>query len=476
MLLALSDGESFVASWYGALKVGGVAAELYTFLTPQEYRHYLDYSEARVAIVDAGTLEAFREVAGDAPVEKLLVVGVPEEELGGGEASFERLVADMPDQLDPVTTDPDAIAIWKFTTGTTGRPKAAVHRARDPLVSFDCYARQVVGYRDDDVVLPIPKLFFGYARDMTALFSFGVGAAGVVFPDRATPERIFELIERHRPTLLVQVPTMMNAMASTPEAADHDLSCVRLCVSSGESLPLEVHRKWMEAFGVEVLEGIGSSEAYHIFISNRPGAARPGSAGQVVPGYEAKIVDSEGGELPAGEPGDLWVAGDSTALMYWGDEERSARTFDGPWIRTGDVFACDANGYFTYRGRADDLLKVGGIWVAPAEIEQCLLEHPAVRECAVVGCERQGLTYALASVVPEGGEPGEKLAGELQEFVRERLSPHKSPREVQFLDELPRTATGKIDRKRLRAVGEGEPRRAVAHASGRGPELESARG
>lgn len=466
VLLALGDGAEFVASWYAALKIGAVVAEVYTFLKPKDYSYYLDYTEARVAIVDATTLGAFREIVpGCTTLESLLVVGVGEEELRAGETAFEPLVSAASAELDPATTDADAVAIWKFTTGTTGAPKAAVHRARDPYVSFRCYACGVLGYREDDVVLPIPKLFFGYARDLATLYSFGVGAAGVVFRERTTPERIFTLIDRHRPTVLVQVPTMMNAMASHPDADRHDLGSVRLCISSGEALPREVHRRWLDAFGGEVLEGIGSSEAYHIFISNRPGAVRPGSAGQIVPGYEAKLVDSEGRELPPGEPGELLVAGDTTALMYWGDEEKSRHTFDGPWIHTGDVFERDEAGYYTYHGRGDDLLKVGGIWVAPAEIESCLVEHPKVRECAVVGYEVDGLVYPRAWVVLGEGSGGEETADELKEFVRERLSPHKYPREIRFREELPRTATGKIDRKPLRAAGErsGE-REAVGHA------------
>jgi benzoate-CoA ligase family protein len=457
VLLALGDGAEFVASWYAALKIGAVVAEVYTFLRPKDYGYFLGYTEARVAIVDRTTLEAFREVAPQCPsLDCVLVVGVPAEELREGEVAFDALLTTASAELEPATTDPDALAIWKFTTGTTGAPKAAVHRARDPYVSFQCYARGVLDLREDDLVLPIPKLFFGYARDLTALFNFGVGAAGIAFPERTTPERLFTLIERHRPTVLVQVPTMMNEMSSHPEAWRHDLGSLRICVSSGEALPVEVHRRWLEVFGGEVLEGIGSSEAYHIFISHRPGRVRAGSAGLIVPGYEAKIVDDDGGELGPNEPGELWVAGDSIAVGYWGDEEKSRRTFDGPWIHTGDIFERDGEGYFTYRGRGDDLLKVGGIWVAPAEIENCLIEHPAVREAAVVGYEMEGLTYPRAWVVLRKGTGDETTAHELTDFVRERLSPHKYPRDIRFLEELPRTATGKVDRKPLRMAGPGD--------------------
>jgi benzoate-CoA ligase family protein len=454
VLIALSDGIEFVATWYAVLKIGAVVADVYTFLQPKDYAYYLRYSRAEVAVVDGVTLEPVRAAASEAPsLRRLLVAGVPEDRLEEHEASFEGLAAQAPDALDPEPTSKDDIAIWKFTTGTSGAPKAAVHCAHDPLISFDHYARGVLGYREDDVVLPVPKLFFGYARDATTLFTFGVGATGVVFPERSTAARMFELIERHRPTIVVQVPTMMNAMLAEPDAGLRDLSSVRFCISSGEALPEELQRRWNERFGVEVLDGVGSSEAYHIYISNRPGSVRPGSAGQVVPGYEARIVDGDGHDCPDGEAGELWISGESAALMYWNDHEKSKRTFAGDLIRTGDLFARDGDGYFWYRGRADDLLKVGGIWVAPLEIENCLLGHEAVAECAVVGYEQDGLMLPRAYVVPHPGEePAGELAARLQEYVRSRLSPHKYPRDVRFVPELPKTATGKLDRRALRAL------------------------
>lgn len=400
VLIALSDGLEFVASWYAVLKIGAVVAEVYTFLQPKDYAYYLEYTRAGVVLVDRQTLAPVREAAaGSRHVRRLLVAGVPEEELGPGEESLDMLAASAPDELEPEPTTRDDVAIWKFTTGSTGAPKAAVHAVHDPVVSFECYARAVVGYREDDRVLPVPKLFFGYGRDATALFTFGVGAAGIVFPERSTPERLFELIARHRPTILVQVPTMMRAMVAHPSAGEQDLSCLRLCISSGEALPPDIHRRWEERFGLEVLEGVGSSEAYHIYLSNRPGAARPGSAGQVVPGYDATLVDAGGSEVADGEPGELWVRGESVALLYWNDHPRSKRTFAGDLVRTGDLFERDADGYFWYRGRADDLLKVRGIWVAPMEIESCLLEHPAVSECAVIGVEDEGGLTDRKSVV-----------------------------------------------------------------------------
>jgi benzoate-CoA ligase family protein len=441
VLLALGDGVEFVATWYAAQKIGAVTAEVYTFLPAKDLPYYLEYTRAGV--------------------------GVPDEQLRDGEASFGALVARAPAALDPAPTTPDDIAIWKFTTGSTGTPKACVHRMETPLRSFEHYAQGVLGMHEDDVVLPVPKLFFGYARDLAALYPFGVGAAGVVFSERTTAERIFELVARHRPSILVNVPTMMRAMLEVTSAGhpdprsdeeprrpassnspEHDLSCLRLCTSAGEALPEELHRRWLDTFGVEVLDGIGSSEAYHIYISNRPGAARPGTLGQVVPGYSARVVDEAGRELADGETGRLWVQGDTTALMYWNAREKSLDTYAGDVVMSGDLFARDGDGYFRYRGRADDLLKVGGIWVAPQEIERCLAGHPDVAECAVVGYQEDGLQKPRAFVVLHVGAPADAAA--LQAHVKATLSPHKYPRDVRFLDELPRTGAGKIDRRALR--------------------------
>jgi benzoate-CoA ligase family protein len=452
VLLVLADSVEFVAVWYGTQKIGAVTAEAYTFLQPKDYAYYLDYTRASVVVADATTLERVREAAVSSRwLRRVLVVGA-DVELQAGEASFDALAADAADELEPAPTTRDDIAIWKFTTGSTGLPKAAVHPAHSALLSFDWYARGVLDLKEDDLVLPVPKLFFGYARDLTALYPFGVGAAGIVFPERTTPERIFELIAQHHPSILVQVPTMMAAMSAHPEAAGQDLSCLRLCTSAGEALPRELYERWRAAFGVEVLDGIGSSEAYHIYISNRPGRVRPGSVGEVVPGYSARVIDEEGQEVPDGEVGTLWIEGDTAALLYWNEHEKTKQTFHGDSVNTGDLFVRDSEGFYWYRGRSDELIKVGGIWVVPAEIEQCLITHADVVECAVVGYEEEGLTLSRAHVVLRAGVAGsEELARALQDHVRVRLSPHKYPRDVRFVAELPKTPSGKIDRLALRA-------------------------
>ena len=460
MLLALGDGIEFVAAWYAVIKIGGVSAEAYTFLQPKDYAYYINYTGARVVVTDAATLGGIRSASGDCPALRHIVIAggsdAPPAQLDAAtgarvvqEHQLSSLMRGAPDDLDAADTSKDDVALWKFTTGSTGAPKAAVHAHYHPVINYHAYALGVLGLRDNDVVLPVPKLFFGYARDLTTLYPFGVGAAGIVFPDRSTPERIFALVARHRPTILVQVPTMLHAMAGHPGARSHDLSSVRVCTSAGEALPTEIYQQWKGAYGVEVLDGIGSSEMYHIYISNRPGQVRPGSVGTLVPGYEARVADPDGRTLEPGAVGELWVGGESAALMYWNEPEKSRETFHGRWVRTGDLFRQDAGGNFWYQGRADDLLKVGGIWVAPLEIENCLLEHDAVMECAVAGFEQNGLILPRAHVVVRDGTGSPDLASELQAFVRARLSPHKYPRDVRFLDRLPRTPTGKIDRKAL---------------------------
>jgi benzoate-CoA ligase family protein len=455
VLLTLSDGVEFVASWYAVLKIGAVTAEAYTFLQAKDFAYYLDYTRARVVIADATTLDRLREAAqGSRWPHTLLVVGVDEADLQDGELSFDRLVAEAPGTLAAAPTLRDDIAIWKFTTGTTGSPKAAVHPHAAPRLSFDWYGRGVLGLRPDDVVLPVPKLFFGYARDLTTLFPFGVGGAGIVFPERATARRIFDLVERHRPTILATVPTMMRQMLGTEGAAGRDLGSLRFCTSAGEALPAPLLQQWLAAFGVEVLDGLGSSEAYHVYISQRPGEMRPGTIGRLVPGYAARLLDADGVEAPPGTAGELWLQGATAAMMYWGDRPKSFSTFQGDVVRTGDLLACDEDGFYSYHGRADSLLKVGGIWVAPAEVEQCLIAHAAVAECAVAGVERDGLVLTCAYVVAAPPEAaGEALADELRAHVKAALSPHKYPREIVFLDSLPKTASGKIDRSALRGRG-----------------------
>ena len=449
VLLILSDSLDFVAAWYAAQKVGAVTAEAYTFLPAKDYAYYIGYTDAAVVIADAGTLPRVREALELSDAQPLLLVaGAGAPGLRSGERSLAELVAGAAETLAPAATAADDVAIWKFTTGSTGHPKACVHPAHSAVASYEHYARGVLDISAHDVVLPVPKLFFGYARDLTALFPFGAGGSGIVFPERSTPERIFELVARHRPTILVTVPTMMQAMLDHPAAAEQDLSCLRLCTSAGEALPASLHRRWLDRFGIPVMDGMGSSEAYHIFISGRPGRVRIGSMGEAVPGYAIEVVDDDGDRVGDGVIGRIRVRGDTIARMYWQEPEKTAQTFAPGSVLTADLAERDGDGYFWYRGRADDLLKVGGIWVAPTEVEACLADHPAISEVAVIGVERDGLTRIRAYVVPRTG--AHPQPDELRIHVRNALSGHKVPHEIVVIDALPRTGSGKVDRRALR--------------------------
>jgi benzoate-CoA ligase family protein len=307
-----------------------------------------------------------------------------------------------------------------------------------------------MGLREDDLTVSVPKLFFGYATGTNLLFPFAVGGATALFSERSEPATLFDVIERYKPTILTSVPTMINGMLNHPGGSGRDLSSLRLCLSAGEALPPELYRRWMEVFGVEILDGIGSAEMFHIYISNSPGAVVPGSLGRLVPGYEARIVDAEGQDVPPGEAGTLWIKGESAAILYWQAHEKSKEVLRGDWVVTGDHMRRDERDIFWYEGRTDDMLKVSGIFVSPYEVENCLLQHARVAECAVIGYkDRDGLTKSKAFVVPRNGDGDTNLARELQDFVKTRLAPFKYPRIVEFVSSLPKNDRGKIDRRRL---------------------------
>ncbi len=451
VLLVLPDSPEFAATWFGALKAGAVFAMANTLHPAEDYLYYLDYTKAPVAVVHASILDKFGPAAAEAKhLKAVLVVGAGSD--SGRHLDFDRAVGRQSGRSAPAGTTADDLAGWLFTSGSTGRPKAAVHAHGDFLYNIERYALQVVRYNEDDLTVSVPKLFFGYATGTNLMFPFAAGGATALFAERSTPERMFDVIERWRPTVLTSVPTTINGMLSLPGCERRDLESLRVCLSAGEALPPELYRRWVDTFGVEILDGIGSAEMFHIYVSNRFGAVRPGSLGTLVPGYDARIVGPEGTDLPAGEQGTLWIRGGSTALCYWGDREKSRATFLGDWCVTGDQFTRDAEGYFSYGGRTDDMLKVSGIFVSPLEIEDCLTGHPAVREACVTGAEDEGgLTKPKAWIaLRESHEGSETLARELQEHVKARLSPYKYPRWVEFVAELPRTDRGKIDRRRLR--------------------------
>ncbi|HUP00955.1 MAG TPA: benzoate-CoA ligase family protein [Gemmatimonadota bacterium] len=446
VIVALPDGPEFVAALFGALKIGGVVVMVNPDQKPGAIAALLDYTRAVAAVVHRETAATIHAAAGGPRfLERVLTVG---------EEGFEARLARTPDRLDNFPTHRDDGAIWLFSGGTTGAPKAVVQTHASYANTTECYARGVLQIGADDVTISVPKLYFGYATGSNLLFPFSVAGSTVLFPEAATAEVLFEKIRRYRPTILVNVPKMVHQMVDHPAAAEQDLSCLRLATSAGEALPVELHRRWDETFGVDLLDGLGTAEMWHIFLSNRPGQVRRGTLGTVVPGFEVRVRDEEGRELPDGEVGMLWVKGNSRAIGYWQRMEETKQAFRGEWYVSGDMIVKDPDGTFTYCGRADDMLKVSGKWLAPREVENCLLQHPAVEEAAVVGVQDEtGLVKPWAFVVLDQGGPCG--GGELQSFVRDRLEPYKSPRGVVFLDALPRTHLGKVDRGRLRRYPRG---------------------
>ena len=443
VMIALPDGPEFVAALFGTLKIGAVVVMVNPQLAADAIAYLYGYTGASVAVIHRDSAAAFQEAAatvGAPRLKGLVVVGDP--------ALDARLAAESP-ALDTADTHKDDAAIWLFSGGTTGQPKAVVQTHASFANTTVCYGQGVLGLTERDVTLAVPKLFFGYATGSNLFFPFSVGAQVALFPEKCTAETVFDRIARFKPTVLINVPTMINQMVSHPNAARQDLSGIRACTSAGEALPVELHERWMKAFGVELLDGLGTAEMWHIFISNQPGAVRPGTIGTVVPGFEVKVADDAGAPVPDGDVGLLWVRGGSRAIGYWQQMEKTQAAFRGDWYVSGDLVRRDADGYFTYCGRADDLLKVSGKWLAPQEVESCLLQHPLVKEVAVVGVvDGNGLTKPHAFVVAAERRAG--LAEELKAFARERLEAYKHPREVVFLEVLPRTHLGKVDRGKLR--------------------------
>ncbi len=452
-LVCLPDGPDFAFAWFGGIAAGAAGAMVNPLLPPKDYAYYLEYTEARVLVLHASLLGKLDEVLKQARhLKAVLVSGGPagrHTDFGDARARAKPLPETHPSQAE----DP---ALWLFTSGSTGEPKAAVHRHRDFAFNTEVFAKRTIGMRKEDRTLSVPKLFFGYATGTNLMFPFSVGATTCLFPERATAEELYRQIARFKPTVLTTVPTMINAMLQAPEAATADLSGIRFAFSAGEALPPELYHRWKTRFGTELYDGIGSAEMFHIYISNRPGDVRPGSLGKLVEGYQARILSPEGRPLPDGETGALWIGGPTAAIEYWRAPERSAEVFhhtpEGSWVNTGDQFRRDAEGTFWYAGRADDMLKVGGVWVAPAEIENCLLQHPAVAEAAVVGYAEEGLVKPRAHLVLKPGRQGSPaLAAEIQDFVKRTLAPYKYPREVVFRESLPKNDRGKLDRKALKA-------------------------
>ena len=441
VMIALPDVPEFVGAFFGVLKIGGVVVMVNPGLGPDALGALMEYARAAAVLVHFEQATTFREaMAGLDDPPCLLVLG---------ESSLDGPLAAASEEAENYTTHRDDAAIWLFSGGTTGAPKAVVQTHTSFANTTECYGKGVLGLTPDDVTLSVPMLYFGYATGSTLLFPFSVGASCVLFPQRCTAEELFRQIARHRPTVLINVPTMINHMVSHPEVASQDLSCLRICTSAGEALPVDLHDRWNEAFGVDLLDGLGTAEMWHIFISNRPGDVHPGTLGKVVPGFDVKVCDDDGNELPAGDVGWMWVRGNSRAIGYWQNSEKTQDAFRGEWYASSDMVVRDENGIYTYCGRGDDMLKVSGKWLSPGEVENCLIQHPAVIEVAVVGVtDANGLTKPHAFVVAPVA--GDGLEEELKVFVKARLAPYKYPRRVVFMDDLPRTHLGKVDRGKLK--------------------------
>src|SRR5688572_15258493 len=462
ILIILPDCPQFVWTWFGAARIGAVITMVNPMLPADDYSYYLEYTRARVAVIHHSLLKTFAEASeGSQYLRAVLVAGgTPEDnediDFHTGSAlwfSLSEVIEAASDECTPADTHRDDIAIWLFTSGSTGHPKGAVHLQHDLPFNTEVYAKRTVGVNENDLTVSVPKLFFGYATGTNLLFPFAVGGATALFEERSTPEKIFEVIERYRPTILTTVPTMINGMLNYESAKSRDLSSLRFCYSAGEALPVELYERWLQTVGVEIYDGIGSAEMFHIYITNRPGDVKPGSLGRIVEGYEALIVDAEGKQVATGEMGTLRIKGDSAALCYWNSHEKSKQTFAGDWCTTGDQFHVDESGYYWYHGRTDDMLKVSGVYVAPGEIENCLLQHEAVFECAVIGHDAgDGLVKPKAFIVLQAGyESDAALEDEIKTFVKSKLAMYKYPRWIEFVASMPKNDRGKIDRKSLKS-------------------------
>jgi len=455
VLIVLPDSAEFIAAFFGTAKIGAIAVPVNPFAKSADYIHYLGNCEPRAALVHSVALAEFLPATGVLPQVSIVVQGEEESDLHGvSAAKWSTWIKTASEELVAAESLPEDPAFMLYTSGSGGAPKAAVHRHADMLFASRNYGQSVLGLRPDDLTFSASKLFFAYGLGNGMYFPLSVGARTLLNPERTSVAQVVKLVNQHRPTVFFAVPTFYAAILREAERSGSavDFSSVRLCVSAGETLPAEIFNAWKQRFKIDILDGIGSTEMLHIFLSSVPGKCRPGSCGFPVPGYEVKIVGESDEQVPRNEIGNLLVRGPSAFTEYWRIPELTAQTKRGAWVVTGDKFLCDSDGYYHYCGRADDMLKVAGMWVSPVEVENALLGHPDIGEAAVVGAtDERGLSYSVAHVVLRGNARGsEKLASEICEHVKARLVSYKVPREVRFCSELPKTVTGKLQRFKLR--------------------------
>jgi benzoate-CoA ligase len=454
VLLLMQDTTDWPVSFLGAIYAGLVPVAVNTLLTADDYAYMLEHSRAQAVLVSGAQLPALVSamVKSDHEVQKV-IVSRPMAPLHPAEVEFEAFVAAQAPLAKPAATRADDPGFWLYSSGSTGRPKGTVHSHANPYWTCELYGKAILALTESDVCFSAAKLFFAYGLGNALTFPMSVGATTLLMPERPTPDAVFKRwlgqVGGLRPTVFYGAPTGFAGMLAAPNLpAARDVS-LRLVSSAGEALPAELGERFKRHFGTDIIDGIGSTEMLHIFLSNQPGRVRYGTTGWPVPGYDIELRGEGGTDVPDGEPGDLYIRGPSAAMMYWGNREKSRETFQGGWTKSGDKYVHNADGSYTYSGRSDDMLKVSGIYVSPFEVEATLVMHPAVLEAAVIGvADAEGLTKTKAYVVLKTGS--QATEDELKLFVKEKLAPYKYPRQIEFVDDLPKTATGKIQRFKLR--------------------------